>query len=109
MDIAKITARVYDTDERITVNPMVVLGYGGDFSVLRFADENGYAMWLADDGQWLVDSERGEYGYSERVEGVFGSDEEGWETVVNEKLAGYGFRLGDFDEEYGDRYFLVAL
>lgn len=109
MNTMGIPAKVYDTGEEITVNPTVVLGYNGDFSILRIADENGYAMWLADDGQWLVDSEEGDYGYSERVEGVFESDDEKWEDSANGKLADYGFRLGDFDEDRQDRYYLVAL
>lgn len=109
MNATEIVARVYDTGERITVNPTVVPGYDGDFSILRFADENDYAMWLANDGQWLVDSEKGDYGYSERIEGVFGSDDEEWEDSANGRLADYGFRLGDFDGDYQGKYYLVAL
>ena len=50
MNTTKISARVYDTGKRVTVSPTVVLGYDGDCSILRFADGNGCAMRLANDG-----------------------------------------------------------
>lgn len=46
---------------------------------------------------------------AEKIEGVCGGDEEEWETAANKLLANYGFKLGAFDEEAGDRYELVEV
>ena len=44
---------------------------------------------------------------ADKIEDVYGADEEEWEAAANAKLAEYGFKLGDFDEKAGDRYTLV--
>lgn len=44
---------------------------------------------------------------AEKIEGVYGEDEDEWEA--NKLLADYGFKLGVFDEEAGDRYDLVEV
>lgn len=46
---------------------------------------------------------------ADKIEGVYGADEDEWEAAANAKLAEYGFKLGDFDEKTGDRYELVQL
>lgn len=108
MNTMELTAKVFDTGEEVTVNPMVAFECDGTIN-FYFVDENDRALWLDGDGQWMVDSERANYGYAEHIDGVFGANDEEVEDSVNNELAAYGFRLGDFDEEQGDRYFLVAL
>ena len=108
MDIMEITVNDFDTDEEVTVIPMAVFGYG-DFSTIFITDANCRGLWLNGDLDWLIDVKEGDIDDAERVEGVFGADEDEWEASANEKLADYGFRLGCFDRERGDRYFLIAL
>lgn len=105
MNAMGITAKVFDTDEYVTVTPMAVFGYG-DFSTIFITDADGRGLWLDCDLDWCVDVEGGSIDDAERIEGVFGADEEEWEACANEKLADYGFRLGVLD---GDRYFLTVL
>ena len=62
------------------------------------------------DLNWQIDLEDGNLNYdSEKIEGVYGENEDEWEAVANKLLAGYGFKLGAFDEEAGDRYELVEI
>ena len=44
---------------------------------------------------------------ADKIEDVYGADEDEWEAAANAKLAEYGLKLGAFDEEAGDRYELV--
>ena len=46
---------------------------------------------------------------ADKIEDVYGEDNEEWEAAANAKLAEYGFKLGDFDEKAGDRYTLVEV
>lgn len=108
MNTMELTARFFDTGEEVTVNPMVAFECDNAIT-FYFVDENDRALWLDNDGHWVVDSDRTNYDYAERIDGIFGADDEEVEDSVNDVLATYGFRLGDFDEEHGDRYFLVAL
>ena len=108
MDIMGITAKVSDADEEVIVTPMAVFGLD-DFSSIYITDSDGRGLWLDCDFEWCVNAEEGDISDAERIGGIFGADEEEWEAVANEKLAGYGFRLGAFDREHGDRYFLIAL
>ncbi|WAX06289.1 hypothetical protein BD811P1_00001 [Bifidobacterium phage BD811P1] len=87
---------------------MAVFGYG-DFSTVFITDADGRGLWLDCDLEWRVDAEEGDVDDAERIEGIFGADEDEWEASANEKLADYGFRLGGLDKEHGDRYFLIAL
>ena len=57
---------------------------------------------------WRIDPEDGDHD-AEKIEGVYGEDEEEWEAAANKLLADYGFKLGAFDEESGDRYELVEV
>lgn len=97
MNTMKITAKDFDPEKEVIVTPMVVFGLG-DSSTIFITDAAGRGLWLDCDLDWRVDAER--------IEGIFGADEEEWETSANEKLADYGFRLGDLD---GGRYSLIAL
>lgn len=108
MNTMEITAKVFDADEEVTVTPMAVFGRG-DFSTIYITDADGRGLWLDCNCHWKVDVKEGDIYDAEIIEGIFGADDEEWEAVANEKLADYGFRLGAFDGEHGDRYFLIAL
>lgn len=108
MNTMEIPVKDYDTEEEVTVTPMAVFGIG-DFSTIYITDTNGRGLWIGSCLDWLIDLKEGDIDDAETVEGVFGGDEKEWEAAANERLAGYGFRLGDLDKEHGDRYFLVAL
>lgn len=108
MNTMEITAKVFDTDEEVTVTPMAVFGVD-DFSTIYITDPDGRGLWVNCDLDWMVDLEEGDIYDAETIEGIFGGDKKEWEASANEKLAGYGFRLGDLDEEHGDRYFLIDL
>lgn len=108
MNTTEITVKDYDTYKEVTVTPMAVFGYG-DFSTIFITDAAYRGLWLNGDLDWLVDAKEGDIDDAERIEGIFGADEEEWEASANEKLADYGFRLGDLDKDHGGRYFLVAL
>lgn len=108
MNTTEITVKDYDTHEEVAVTPMTVFGYG-DFSTIFITDAAYRGLWLNRDLDWLIDVKEGDIDDAERIEGIFGADEDEWEASANEKLADYGFRLGDLDKEHGDRYFLVAL
>lgn len=108
MNTTEITVKDYDTYEEVIVTPMAVFGYG-DFSTIFITDANYRGLWLNGDLDWLIDIKEGDIDDAERIEGIFGADEDEWEASANKKLADHGFRLGDLDKEHGDRYFLVAL
>jgi hypothetical protein len=98
------------TGERVTVKPVAVCA-GYSYDVLLILDAvTGKGMWYDFDGRWYIDSESEcVHCCAERVEGVFGEDEDEWEACANDFLADYGFRLGAFDEVLGDRYELVEV
>lgn len=105
MNTMEITAKDFDSGKEVTVTPMAVPGLG-DFSTIFITDAAGRGLWLDCDPDWCIDTEEGDINDAERIEGVSGADEEEWEASANEKLADYGFRLGDLD---GDRYPLITL
>lgn len=108
MNTTRITVKDSDTYKEVTVTPMAVFGYG-DFSTVFITDATYRGLWLNEDLDWLIDVKEGGIDDAERINDIFGADEDEWEASANEKLADYGFSLGDFDREHGDRYFLVAL
>lgn len=108
MNTTEITAKDYDTDDEVTVTPMAVFGYG-DFSTIYITDADGRGLWVDCNLDWKIDVKEGDLYDAETIEGVFGGDEEEWEASANEKLADYGFRLGDFDKDHQDRYSLITL
>jgi hypothetical protein len=105
MNTTGITAKDFDTDKEVIVTPMTVFGRG-DFTTVFVTDADGRGLWLDCDLDWRVNAEEGDISDAERIDGIFGADDEEWEASANEKLADYGFRLGDLD---GDRYSLIAL
>ncbi|UVX34644.1 MAG: hypothetical protein [Namikivirus tsukuho] len=105
MNATGITSKDFETDKGVIVTPMAVFGVG-DFSTIFITDAAGRGLWLDCDLDWCIDAEEGNINDAERIDGIFGADEEEWEASANEKLADYGFRLGDLD---GDRYSLIAL
>lgn len=108
MNTTEITVKDYDTYKEVTVTPIAVFGYG-DLSTIFITDATYRGLRLNGDLDWLIDDKEGDIDDAERIEGIFGADEEEWEASANKKLADYGFRLGDLDKEHDDRYFLVAL
>lgn len=94
----------------VIVNPVAVVA-DSSRSVLFIVDSiSGKGMWLEVDGSWYLDTESEcVEDVAERVEGVFGEDEEEWRAVADEKLAGYGFRLGVCGGVLGDRFELVDI
>lgn len=105
MNTMEITAKDFSSDKEITVTPMAVFGLG-DLSTIFITDVTGRGLWLDCDLDWCIDAEEGDIDDAERIEGIFGADEEEWAASANEKLADYGFRLGTLD---GGRYSLIAL
>lgn len=96
MNAMELAAKVFDAGDEIPVIPMAVFGLDV-FSAVCVTDVDGRGLWLDCGDDWLVDVEEGDIYDAETIDGVFGGDEEEWEASANEKLAGYGFRLGDFD------------
>lgn len=89
----------------LVVHPVAVVA-DSSRSVLFIVDSiSGKGMWLEVDGCWYLDTESECVGdVAERIEGVFGEDEEEWRAVADEKLAEYGFRLGVSDGVLGDGF-----
>ena len=107
-NIKMFTAIDINTNENISIKPIAI--YQSDaFDVLLLADANtGKGIWRGFDYQWYTDPEDGDLDHdADKIEDVYGADEEEWEAAANAKLAEYGFKLGDFDEKAGDRYTLV--
>lgn len=104
------TAIDINTNKTITVKPIVIC-QSDAYDALLIADANtGKGIWMACDLDWQIDSECGNLDCdAEKIEGVYGEDEEEWEAAANKLLADYGFKLGVFDEEAGDRYELVEV
>jgi hypothetical protein len=102
------TAIDINTNETISIKP-IVIAQSGAWDVLLLADANtGKGIWMGYDLDWQIDPEDGDLDHdADKIEGVYGADEDEWEAAANAKLAEYGFKLGDFDEKAGDRYTLV--
>lgn len=105
MNATEITVKDYDTYKEVTVTPMAVFGHG-DFSTIFITDANYRGLWLNGDLDWLIDVKEGDIDDAERIEGIFGADEDEWKASANEKLADYGFRLGPLN---GNTYYLISL
>lgn len=102
------TAIDINTDEAVAVRPIAICRSGA-CDTLLIADANtGKGLWMGYGRDWWIDPEDGDLDHdAEKIEGVYGGDEDEWEAAADELLAGYGLRLGAFDEEAGDRYELV--
>nr|UVX91887.1 MAG: hypothetical protein [Bacteriophage sp.] len=105
MNTTEITVKDCNTYKEVTVTPMAVFGFG-DLSTIFITDATYRGLWLNGALDWLIDVKEGDIDDAERIEGIFGADEDEWEASANEKLADYGFRLGPLD---GNRYYLIAL
>lgn len=104
------TATDINTGRIIAVKPIAIC-QSDACDTLLIADANtGKGIWIGYDIDWHIDPECGNLNYdAEKIEGVYGEDEEEWEAAANKLLADYGFKLGVFDEEAGDRYELVEV
>ena len=102
------TAIDINTNKAITVKPIAIC-QSDACDTLLIADANtGNGIWMGYELDWQINPEDGNLNYdAEKIEGVYGGDEEEWEAAANKLLADYGFKLGAFDEEAGDRYELV--
>ena len=104
------TAIDINTNKIITVKPIAIC-QSDACDTLLIADANtGKGIWMGYRLDWRIDPEDGDLDHdAEKIEGVYGEDEEEWESAANKLLADYGFKLGAFDEESGDRYELVEV
>lgn len=102
------TAIDINTNKAITVKPIAIC-QSDACDTLLIADANtGKGLWIGYELNWQIDLEDGDLDHdAEKIKGVYGEDEEEWEAAANKLLADYGFKLGAFDEEAGDRYELV--
>lgn len=96
-------------DRMVEVRPVAVKADMA-WSGLRLADGiTGSALWLTEDG-WCVDGQEDDWEYFAEYIGVlYGADDGEWTARANERLATYGLKLGRFDEERQDRYWLEEL
>lgn len=104
------TAIESNTNKTITVKPIAIC-QSDACDTLLIADANtGKGLWMGYELNWQIDLEYGNLNYdAEKIKGVYGEDEEEWEAAANKLLADYGFKLGAFDEEAGDRYELIEV
>lgn len=102
------TAIDINTNKTITVKPIAIC-QSDACDTLLIADANTCkGLWMGYELDWQIDPEDGNLGHdAEKIEGVYGGNEEEWEAAANKLLADYGFKLGVFDEEAGDSYELV--
>nr|DAJ09998.1 MAG TPA: hypothetical protein [Caudoviricetes sp.] len=104
------TAIDLNTNEVIDVQPVAVYASNAYDTLLIVDGNTGNPLAYSDiTREWYTDSAYdGDAAHSaERVEGVYGADEEEWEAAANKLLDYYGLKLGAFDEKAGDRYELV--
>lgn len=105
------TATDINTGRIIAIKPIAIC-QSDACDTLLIADANtGKGIWMGYyDFNWRIDPECGNLDYdAEKIEDVYGADEDEWKAAANELLADYGFKLGAFDEEAGDRYELVEI
>lgn len=102
------TAIDINTNKTITVKPIAICQSDACDTLLIADSHTGKGIWMGYDLDWQIDPEDGDLDHdADKIEGVYGADEDEWEAAANEKLAEYGLKLGAFDEEAGDRYELV--
>ncbi len=102
------TAIDINTGRIITVKPIAIC-QSDACDTLLIADANtGKGIWIGYDLNWQIDLENGDLDHdAHKIKCVYGKDE--WKAVANKLLADYGFKLGAFDKEAGDRYELVEV
>lgn len=102
------TATDINTNKATTVKPIAICQSDACDTLLIVDANTGKGIWMGYDLGWQIDLEDGDLDHdAEKIEGVYGEDEEEWKAAANKLLADYGFKLGAFDEEAGDRYELV--
>lgn len=103
------TAFDIDTYEPIAVQPVAVYGSSAFDTLVIVDGDTGRGLWFDPvTREWYTDLRDDDLGYTaERIDGIYGSYETDWEAAADAKLAGYGLKLGEFDEANGDRYTLV--
>jgi len=101
-----LTALDIHTNETVAVQPVAVIGSDAYDTLLIVDARTGNGIWMgANPSQWFINLGRGDsYSDAERVEDIYGMDEDEWEATADMRLAAYGFRLSEFDGE--DRYTL---
>lgn len=105
------------TDKGMPVELVAVRGDEGWTSLIFADDITGFGMWQqTGDDTWYFDTlVGGDYDLyrdvdAERVVGICGAVcGLEWIASVNDYLAEYGLKLGQFDVVQGDRYELVEL
>lgn len=94
------------TNETVAVQPVAVIGSDAYDTLLITDARTGNGIWMgANLSQWFINLGRSDsYSDAERVEDIYGEDDDEWEATADRRLADYGFRLSEFDGE--DRYTL---
>lgn len=102
------TALEWTTGAKVIVEPIAICESDA-CDTLLIADANtGKGLWMGYDLNWQIDLKNGNLNHdAEKIEGVYGADEDEWEAAANKLLANYGFKLGAFNEEAGGRYELI--
>lgn len=98
-------------DGTIPAAPVLVQNIPGypEYSALAFYDVvTGQPMWLDSHYEWHVTPADAECDTddAETITGVYAENEATWERVLNERLADYGMRLGQYvaDFDFTIRY-----
>lgn len=101
------TALDIHTNETVTVQPVAVIGSDAYDTLLIVDARTGNGIWMGENpSQWFINLGRADsYSDAERVEDIYGYDEDEWEATADSRLTAYGFRLDEFDGE--NRYTLV--
>ena len=111
-DKQMLTTLDIHTNETVAVQPVAV--YGSDtYDTLLIVDaRTGNGIWMgANPSQWLINLGRGDsHSDAERVEDIYGEDEDEWDATADSRLAAYGFRLGEYhDTDDGGYYDLLRI
>lgn len=102
------TAIDIDTGRIIAVKPIAIRQSDACGTLLMADADTGKGPWMGYGLNWRIDPECGNLSHdAERIEGVYGADENEWEAAADRLLADCGFKPDAFDEEAGDRYGLV--
>lgn len=90
------TAIDINTNKTVTVKPMAICQSDACDTLLMADANTGKGIWMGDDIDLRIDPEDGDLDHdAEKIEGVYGEDEDEWKVAADKPLAGYGFKLGD--------------
>lgn len=96
------------TAEGVTVEPIAIKPSDSLDTLFIVDARTGKGIKLGEDFRWHNDLEGNDLSRTaEKVLGIYGATVEEWEAAANVKLAAFGFKLGVFDKEAGDRWELV--